>query len=271
MAQTLRRRGVEEKALVVINNFMLSDFGLSDKLTETIAKPQNESDAMALSQAPSQLASEATSQAIFESKAVNAPPVATLRIAFAGNLGRFQGLETLLEAFLALPEHILPMQLHFIGEGAASNQLQKMAGSADNVFFHGHYPFAEACQLMSTFDAGVVSIQPDIYRYAYPSKTLTYLGLGMPILAFVEPESALAQFIASHELGVSASNTDIASLQKGFEAIGQFLMSEANSRARIKAVYEVQSSEVSILQKWGDLFSQLSGKACESSQRGTPN
>ena len=44
-------------------------------------------------------------------------------------------------------------------------------------------------------DLGVVSLRPGVISSAYPSKTMTYLRHGCPILAFVEPESELATMV----------------------------------------------------------------------------
>ena len=173
---------------------------------------------------------------------------ADLRVVFAGNLGRFQGLELMLQAFMDVAQNIkVQMELHFIGEGTAEDLLKTTAQGSPNVFFHGHYPFEEACRLMATFDAGIVSIQPDIYRYAYPSKTLTYLGLGLPLLALVEPESALAVSIAKDRLGVAVSNTNRQSLIDGFTAIAEYLKSDANDQQRIKALANGSLSSAAVM------------------------
>ena len=169
MANTLKARGVVNTSISVINNFMLASFSEDN---EDAKSPHD----------------------------TNVKNVSDLRVVFAGNLGRFQGLDLLLQAFLEVTHNKnLQIELHFVGEGAAEELLKASAEGSRNVFFHGHYPFEEACRLMETFDAGIVSIQPEIYRYAYPSKTLTYLGLGLPLLALVEPESALAQSIVNNK------------------------------------------------------------------------
>ena len=229
MANTLKARGVEHTSISVINNFMLASFS------------GNGADATPLNDA---VVDTATS----------------LRVVFAGNLGRFQGLELLLQAFMDATQDInLQMELHFIGEGAAEESLKSSAKGSPNIFFHGHHPFDEACRLMATFDAGIVSIQPDIYRYAYPSKTLTYLGLGLPLLALVESESALAATIVRDKLGVTASNTNRKSLIDGFTGIAEYLKSDANDRQRIKTLAKDTSSSAAVMIQWNSMFEQLIG------------
>ena len=238
MANTLKARGVVNTSISVINNFMLASFS------------EDNGDAKSLHD-------------------TNVKNVSELRVVFAGNLGRFQGLDLLLQAFLEVTSNEnLQMELHFVGEGAAEELLKASAEGARNVFFHGHYPFEDACRLMETFDAGIVSIQPEIYRYAYPSKTLTYLGLGLPLLALVEPESALAQSIVNDKLGVVASNTNRQSLENGFSDLAEYLNSDANDRKRIKALANDTSSSPAVMSQWDSMFEGLMGSAVRMSNDG---
>jgi len=236
MSNTLKARGVEDESISVINNFMLTSFSRE-------------------------------SVEVAPTTHTSAGKTAYPSVVFAGNLGRFQGLELMLQAFMdATRGNNVEMELHFIGEGAAEESLKTSAKGLGNIFFHGHLPFEEACRLMETFDAGIVSIHPDIYRYAYPSKTLTYLGLGMPLLALVEPESALAASIATDRLGVAATNTDQESLVNGFNDIAKYLLSDANDRQRIKALANATSSSTAVMSQWNGMFVELMGTQSIDSQ-----
>lgn len=236
MAKTLKVRGVKKDSISIINNFMLANF--SEENVETTP--------------PSD---------------IKVDSAGALRVVFAGNLGRFQGLELMLQAFIdATQDNNVQMELHFIGEGAAEESLKTSAEGLLNVFFHGHHPFEEACRLMATFDAGIVSIQPDVYRYAYPSKTLTYLGLGLPLLALVELESELAASIAKDRLGVAASNTSRESLTNGFTDIATYLQTDANNRQRIKALANDSSSSTAVMSQWDSMLEELMGSQSTSSE-----
>lgn len=235
MADSLMRRGVHADSISIINNFMLLDFNVERAKPEQ-AKPAAETH-----------------------QAVDPLPDAQgrYRVIFAGNLGRFQGLERLLQAYLDLPELHNAMELHFLGEGAALSSLQELASSRSGVFFHGHRPFDQAQILMEACDAGIVSIAPDIYRFAYPSKTLSYLGQGLPVLALVEPESALAREVVSLQLGVSASNIDLPALKKGFGDLLEFMQSQANDRDRIKNVTDSLYAHPVAMNRWQQLIDEL--------------
>jgi hypothetical protein len=49
----------------------------------------------------------------------------------------------------------------------------------------------------------------NVYRFAYPSKSMTYWSTGCPVLALIEPNSELAETIQSHKLGYVASSRSV--------------------------------------------------------------
>ena len=231
MADALVQRGVDAANLDIINNFMLVNFDAAQDQSPD-----------ASGQTPDQSLPDTQDR---------------FRVVFAGNLGRFQGLEPLLQAYLDLPSLHDRLELHFLGEGAAMQSLVTLAAAHPRVFFHGHRPFEQASALMALCDAGIVSIQPDIYRYAYPSKTLSYLGQGLPVLALVEQESALAREVVNLQLGVSASNNDINALKSGFTDLVRFLKSAANDRDRIRQVTDSLYSHPVAMNHWVKLMDDL--------------
>ena len=129
-----------------------------------------------------------------------------LVIAFTGNVGRFQNLETVVEAILGDDERLNDLHLVIMGEGAAKERLFAQVEAAPlacqhRVEFRAHGSSAKARALMRAADLGLVCLMPGVTSYAYPSKAVTYLSEGLPILAGVESESALAQDIVRWGVG----------------------------------------------------------------------
>lgn len=126
-----------------------------------------------------------------------------LRFVFAGNIGRFQNLEELVAAF----SRISPGEatLEIVGEGRVKAQLIKQVNDQriTHVTFRDHMPVDEVFNHLRTFDVGVISLTPGIFRFAFPSKTLTYLAAGLPLLALIEDDSALARMLREHRVGIS--------------------------------------------------------------------
>ena len=166
MANTLRARGAGDLPIHVIGNFLLDSF-------DDASPPPTE-----LRKAPG-----------------------TKRVIFAGNLGRFQNLLLLAEGVARCFDWHPELELFFLGDGAALPELKARWGGNPQVRFGPFLPFAQARSLIAESDVGLVSLTSNIYRVSYPSKVLTYLGLGVPILAVVESGSMLARTIRTNGLG----------------------------------------------------------------------
>jgi glycosyltransferase involved in cell wall biosynthesis len=211
MANTLRARGIAGLPLHVINNFLLDNFGVSAAPPADLRKPAGKR-----------------------------------RVIFAGNLGRFQNLPLLAEGVATCFRSFPDLELFFLGDGALLPELKARWTGNDQVRFAPFLPFSEARQLIAESDVGLVSLSPDIYRVSYPSKVLTYLGLGVPVLAVVEPNSMVARDIRDVGLGaVPDSNSP--------EDIGQALASlldGPNLTSVIRSWYSVNATREAAVRKW---------------------
>lgn len=151
------------------------------------------------------------------------PSDGKFRIVFAGNIGRFQNLDVLIKA-LALSNGADSIQLVFVGEGAALNQLKSLAldfNLEESIQFIPHQPVEVAKKIISDSQIAVVSLQEEVIRYAYPSKTMTYLSLGVPMLALVEEDSELAELLTGQKLGLVCSPKDITKMSVLFSQLNE--------------------------------------------------
>jgi len=136
------------------------------------------------------------------------------RIVFAGNIGCFQNLDIMITA-LSNVSNKANLQLIFVGEGAALNQLKNLTKELklqEFVRFIPHQPLEVAKKIIKDSQIAIISLHEKVIRYAYPSKTMTYLSLGVPILALVENESELAKTIINHNLGFVCPPKDVKNL-----------------------------------------------------------
>ncbi len=123
-------------------------------------------------------------------------------VTFAGNIGRFQNIDALLDtAALLLPDNDIAINL--VGRGSEYDRVQRRieAEGLHNVRLIPAVSRNEAQWLIERSDVALVSLAPDVYRSSYPSKTMAYIDAQRPILAIVEMESCLAHDIVSHQLG----------------------------------------------------------------------
>lgn len=229
MRNSLLARGLSDAKLLTVNNFMLETH---DQRPDRIAVPYS-----IVSHGP--------------------------RLVFAGNIGRFQGLELVLQGFLKwqqetkIAEH-KRWELHFLGDGKYKNDLMAQARLSDQVVFHGHLAFAEASGFISSCDAGIVSLNPEIYKYAFPSKTLTYLGLGIPLLAVIEAEACLATTIESHQLGVASGGFEIENIVGSLDLLAEAVSQNKFDREKIRQYHDSSLGFEFAKLFWLELLSDLS-------------
>lgn len=159
-----------------------------------------------------------------------------LRVVFTGNIGRFQGLDTAVAALGMVRR--AKVQLVLMGAGSAVEALRTQAmdvGGADVVFVpHGDVAAARA--LIATADLGLVSLTGGIHRFAYPSKTMTYLAEGCPVLAVVEPDCELVGMLNDEGLGVTVSPGDAQGLAKALDRLADEpeVLAALHARARTR-------------------------------------
>lgn len=135
------------------------------------------------------------------------PDDGTVRVVFTGNIGRFQGLDTVMRG-LAAASDSATIEFVLMGGGVAKDELEHLAEElTSNTFKVRFVPQgspAEAKALMRTSHLGVVSLQPEVIKYAYPSKTATYAGVGLPVLVICEEWSEITRTVEGHGLGWAA-------------------------------------------------------------------
>lgn len=190
-------------------------------------------------------------------------PVATreaprdgLRLVFAGNLGHFQNLETVLAAATELRADS-GIEFHVFGDGALKPWLQRVVAEHDltQVHLHGYRsPGEVATFLRTSADVGIVSLLPGVIRAAYPSKTMSYLRQGCAVLALVEPDSALAQLLASSGAGFHADPTRVEDIANLIRRLAACPADVERAGRRATALYPEQFHPSLQLARWSDLF-----------------
>ena len=218
MADTLAARGLGDLPVHVINNFQLDVFGGAEA-------------------PPAELTRD---------------PART-RVIFAGNLGRFQNLPLLAEGVARCFDNHPELELFFLGDGAALPELKARWGDHPQVRFGPFLPFAQARPLIEDAQVGLVALTPDIYRVAYPSKILTYAGLGVPVLALVEPESRLAQELEGAGIGAVAATPDADRIAAALEA----LLAARPSPSHVRHWYAQAADQRIVLARWRALVEGL--------------
>lgn len=108
-------------------------------------------------------------------------PLGRIILEYAGNIGRVQGLEEVMDS---LPKDI---EFHIYGTGAMEEKLK--AKKQENVFFHGPYFRSQQNTILGACDIALVTLQEGMYGLGVPSKTYNILASGRPIL-FLGPKNS---------------------------------------------------------------------------------
>ncbi|KQN52661.1 glycosyltransferase [Pseudomonas sp. Leaf48] len=121
-------------------------------------------------------------------------PVSTgFRILFAGNMGKAQSLDTVIDAAYLLQEKSSQVTFIFLGGGIEASRLEALAKSRqlDNVFFLPAVQMSEVGAYLSSADALLVHLKKDpLFTITIPSKTQAYMAAGKPILMAVDGDAA---------------------------------------------------------------------------------
>jgi glycosyltransferase involved in cell wall biosynthesis len=224
MGDSLRERGLTGSNIAVINNMVINEATAA----EAVLPP-----------------SLRTRSGVF-------------RVIFAGNLGNFQGLETIVDAAKLLAEHT-DIEFLFLGNGLAKPALVEQAGGlvGQTVLFHDFVPMDVAYKAIEVADVGVVCLQENVYKVAYPSKTMMLLNAGCPLLLVVEPESEISHFVNREKLGCACPPGDPRKVADAILAMSSSRESWRKERDRIRRVAGNHFGQGVILQRWSELVNNL--------------
>src|SRR5690606_6489470 len=99
-----------------------------------------------------------------------------------------------------------------------------------------------------------VGLVPDVYRYAYPSKTATYLEQGCPLIVAVESKSSLARDVVEYRLGRAVPPGQPRAIANAILDMSEDRESRAEARRNARAFVAGHLSEAAILARWGEVF-----------------
>lgn len=112
-------------------------------------------------------------------------PSRPVRLLYAGTLGRKHNPLLLLELLDAVRARGVDAMLTVVSEGCGADDLAAAAGTRTDVRLMGYQPAADLPDVLASADAVIALLEPDAARFSVPSKVLSYLAAGRPIVALV--------------------------------------------------------------------------------------
>lgn len=139
-----------------------------------------------------------------------------IQFTFAGNIGKQQNLENVINGFLKIPkEPRNKASLNIIGEGGHLNNLKALVKSNDQIFFYGRKESHEMANYYNSSDFLIISLIDDpVFSLTVPSKTQTYLAAKKPILAIIKGETS--DLISRYNLGLTSNPSNIGDISDLF-------------------------------------------------------
>lgn len=148
------------------------------------------------------------------------PDTANFRVLFAGNMGKAQALDSVIEAAKILQSRAVPVTFIFLGGGVEVTRLQNKAAEEglQNVVFLPAVPMAEVGDYLSSADALLVHLKNDpLFSITIPSKTQAYMAAGKPILMAVDGDAA--ELVVRSQCGVTAESENPKSLVAAVQSL----------------------------------------------------
>lgn len=139
-------------------------------------------------------------------------PADGLRVVYSGTLGYKHNPGLLFALARANPA----AQVMIFSEGQVADKVaaDAKAEGLTNLHVRPWVPFADLPKMLSGADVFVAVIEPEAGIYSVPSKILTYLAIGRPILASVPQDNLAARLITNNNAGfVAAPGNDAVLLE----------------------------------------------------------
>jgi colanic acid biosynthesis glycosyl transferase WcaI len=125
-------------------------------------------------------------------------------VLYAGNVGFSQSLDLMLAAAQELPAVTFLIN----GNGAARASLEAAAAAIPNVRFADYIDSSRLSELLATGDVHVVPLRRGLGTVSVPSKTYSIMAAGRPVVAAIDPGTAVPRILADSGGGVAVPPDD---------------------------------------------------------------
>jgi glycosyltransferase involved in cell wall biosynthesis len=163
---------------------------------------------------------------------------------YGGNLGRVQGLDTLIRAAQIAGRQVPQLQLTLMGNGVEADRLRALASElgADNVRIEPGVPREQVGQIFAAADVLVLHLINDpLFEITVPHKTQSYMAAAKPILIGVAGEAA--QLVVEAGAGVAVEPGHVEAMAEAMVRMARTPPEDLRAMgARGKEVYRRQFS-----------------------------
>ena len=176
------------------------------------------------------------------------PNLELKKMFYAGNLGKPQNLEKFIQTML---DNNIDWMLDIYGAGTEYEKIKDYEN--DNITLNSHISRQELITNVSDLPVAVVSLDSRITVEGFPGKTFDYLSMNKILLSVSNKDSAVAQFINKHNLGINIELDSKKSFLDAFEKL-ESLEYLKQTLSNIKKVNENQISKSKIINDYFELL-----------------
>ncbi|MCR5222964.1 MAG: glycosyltransferase family 4 protein [Lachnospiraceae bacterium] len=137
-------------------------------------------------------------------------PEGTLRFVFGGNFGKPQAIPFLLKAILDPRMQELNAVFSFVGNGSETRLVKEAAEGCDRLEY---IPFMQPdayARFMESCDVGLISLDHRFTIPNFPSRILSYLSMGMPVLAATDTVTDIRDLVEKQaKCGLWCASDDV--------------------------------------------------------------
>lgn len=131
---------------------------------------------------------------------------------FAGNVGKSQSVETIVEAARRIQDDSR-IHVHIVGGGISLEQCRELAAGLENITFHGRRDLSEMPDFYAMADAMLVTLVDDpVLSLTLPGKVQSYMAAGKAVVGAINGETA--RLIQQADCGACAAAEDAEGLAK---------------------------------------------------------
>ena len=190
------------------------------------------------------------------------PSADQFRIIFAGNMGKAQALDAVLDAAILLQTRGSRVCFVMLGGGVEVNRLKKRAVDLrlHNVVFLPPVPMAEVGTYLHAADALLVHLRKDpLFEITIPSKTQAYMAVGKPLLMAVDGDAA--DLVLQSGGGVVAESENAEALAGAAEGLASMSSEQLLAMGQRARRYYQDHLALSVgVAGFGTIFKQLTSK-----------
>lgn len=162
-------------------------------------------------------------------------------VTFAGNVGKAQAIDTVIDAARALKTH-KDIQFLIVGDGSELERVKQIAQTQklSNVLFFGRRPMEDMPGLFKKSDALLVSLKKDpIFARTIPSKVQAYMAAGKPLIGSLDGVGN--QILSEARCGFSAGAEDSEALAQAILRMSQLSEEERGKLGHQAREYFIQN------------------------------